>query len=117
MTNASIVISTIIPEAKDHGRAAKLSLRSGATTYHSEPFRGKASTMAQAIDDPYKLVRRAKAVAQRYGTGPYYISAGQTCMKFTFSWRSEHYAWKPFADRLQELGFTAAQIKEIALSR
>lgn len=95
MSNAEMDVSIIIPEPKDDGRAAKLSLRNGQ--WHSYPFFGAASKMAQAIDDPCKLVRRSKAVARRYGT--------------------DNSAWGPFADRLQDLGFTSKQIEQIASFR
>ena len=92
MANTDIDISTIIPEAKDHGRAAKLAFREGQ--WFSTPFIGAASKMAQAIDDPYKLVRRAKAVGQRYGF--------------------DTPVSRQFTSRMRELGFTAEQRKQIA---
>lgn len=95
MNNSEIDVAAIVPEAKDTGRAARLSLVKGV--WKDYPSVGAASKMAQAIDDPYKLVRRAKAVVQRYGT--------------TSS------AWRYFADRLWALGFTHEQVKIIAHSK
>ena len=94
MFTTQIDINTVIPDAKDTSRAAKLSLFKGK--WLSTPSTGAASKMAQAIDDPYKLVRRSKAVAQRYG--------------------ADSSAFRQFKYRLQELLFTAEQIKQIAIS-
>jgi hypothetical protein len=94
MSNSSIDVSSIVPEAKDDSRAAKLCYYRG--DWHPTPLWGAASKMAQAIDDPRKLVRRSKAVAQRYGAN----SPSFVC----------------FVHRLRELDFTDAQIKQISAS-
>ena len=90
MSNSEIDITIIVPDAKDNSRAARLCLHRGV--WQASPMWSAASQMAQAIDDPYKLVRRSKAVVRRYGG---------------------HHVVSPFVARLKELGFTVAQIKQI----
>lgn len=94
MSNSSIDVSIIVPEAKDDSRAAKLCLHRGE--WQATPVVSDASKMARAIDDPYKLVRRTKAVAKRYGVDSTVL--------------------REFKYRLIDLGFTADQIKLITLT-
>ena len=69
-----IDVSLLFPEAKDLDRAKDLYKKG---RWYAE---GKASTMASVITDPYKLVRRTKAVVMvngktDYNTVPYFIHA------------------------------------------
>ena len=81
-------ISLIHPEEKDYVRS--LGLESDAK---GTPSEAKALRMANAIKDPFKLVRRAKAVVAIWGTED---------------------AWVPFRDALIRMGFSKSQIKDIS---
>lgn len=98
---SDIDVDSIKPTKKDHERAD--GLRWQGSTFHGDnsPFRSQASKMAKLIQDPEKLVRRAKAVAQEYGTGR----------------EGDRDAWGPFRDALREMGFTRSQIEKIAYSK
>jgi hypothetical protein len=72
MSNTSvdwIEVADVVPEQKDHDRAEGMKFRKGTFHGDNSPFKSNASKMAKAIEDPIKLVRRSKAVAQMYGTG------------------------------------------------
>jgi hypothetical protein len=91
-------ISSIEPEPKDYDRAVGL-----ATDYDEFiPCRNKAIRMANAIKDPYKLVRRSKAIVGAWGTDTY---EGRT-------WPEN--VWYPFEQALIKMGFTEGQIDEIS---
>jgi hypothetical protein len=91
-------VGLIEPEPKDYDRAVGL-----ASSYDEYvPDSGKALRMANAIKDPYKLVRRSKAIVGAWGTEDY---EGR-------SW-SEN-VWRPFRDALRRMGFTDDQIDEIS---
>jgi hypothetical protein len=94
-------IDSIEPEPKDYDRAV------GLTSSHDEyvPDTGKAQRMANAIKDPYKLVRRAKAVVGAWGTDNY---------KVKFDWLPSPNVWLPFKSALVKMGFTESQIDEIS---
>lgn len=69
-----IDVSLLFPEPKDLDRAKDLYKKGG---WYAD---GKASSMAKVITDPYKLVRRAKAVVMVNGrndrrTVPHFITA------------------------------------------
>lgn len=87
-------IDSIEPEPKDYDRAV------GLASSHDEyvPDPGKAQRMANAIKDPYKLVRRSKAIVGAWGTDNY---EGRT-------------VWVSFKGALRNMGFTEDQIGEIA---
>jgi hypothetical protein len=91
-------ISSIEPEPKDYDRAVGLA--------HEDedyvPSTGKAARMANAIKDPYKLVRRSKAIVGAWGTDTY---EGRT-------WPEN--VWYPFEQALIKMGFTESQIDEIS---
>jgi len=91
-------IDSIEPEPKDYDRAV------GLASPHDEyvPDTGKAQRMANAIRDPYKLVRRSKAIVGAWGTDTY---EGRT-------WQEN--VWIPFNAALRRMGFTESQIDEIA---
>jgi hypothetical protein len=93
-------ISSIEPEPKDYDRAVGLS--SSYDEYVPDP--GKAQRMANAIKDPYKLVRRAKAIVGAWGTDNYEGKA----------WVPSPNVWLPFDAALRRMGFTEDQIGEIA---
>jgi hypothetical protein len=94
-------IDSIEPEPKDYDRAV------GLASSHDEyvPDTGKAQRMANAIKDPYKLVRRAKAVVGAWGTDNY---------KVKFDWLPSPNVWLPFKSALVKMGFTESQIDEIS---
>jgi hypothetical protein len=81
-------ISLIHPEDKDYVRS--LGLESDVKGIPSE---AKALRMANAIKDPFKLVRRSKAVVGIWGTED---------------------AWPHFRNALIRMGFTKSQIKDIS---
>lgn len=68
-----------------------------------------AKRMAKAIKDPEKLLRRSRAVVQRWGTRQHTgFSGGKPVTEDV---------WEPFRTRLQELGFTWSQIAKVENSR
>jgi hypothetical protein len=94
-------IGSIEPEPKDYDRAVGL-----ASSYDEYvPDTGKAQRMANAIKDPYKLVRRAKAIVGAWGTDNY---------KVKFDWLPSPNVWLPFKSALVKMGFTESQIDEIS---
>lgn len=114
----SIDVDSIKPEQKDHDRAEGFKFRKqfGRVSFNGDnsPFASEASKMAKSIKDPIKMVRRAKAVAQMYGTvkhDPYHGNAGF----YTGPQRKE--IWEPFVTALAKMGFTREQIKKIEDSK
>ena len=109
---ATIDVDKIKPEKKDHDRVDGFRMRKqfGRVTFHgnNSPFASEAVKMAKSIKDPIKLVRRAKAVAQEYGTHHADNYTGH------FSPGEKKEIWAPFSDALQRLGFSREQIKKIA---
>ena len=97
---AQLDVDAIIPDQKDKDRAEGLRFR--GRTFHGDnsPWGSEASKMAKLITDPYKLVRRAKAVVSRWGTE----SRGF----------DRNNVWDPFRNRLLDMGFTPAQISIIS---
>ena len=100
MNVKDLIIDSIEPEPKDYDRAV------GLASSHDEyvPDTGKAQRMANAIKDPYKLVRRAKAIVGAWGTDNYKGKA----------WVPSPNVWLPFDAALRRMGFTEDQISEIA---
>lgn len=91
-------IDSTEPVLKDYDRAVGL-----ATTFDDYiPSTTKAAKMAKSIRDPYKLVRRAKAVVGAWGTEDYKAPG----------W--DENAWRPFRNALVNMGFTEDQIDEIS---
>jgi hypothetical protein len=83
-----IDVSLLFPEPKDLDRARDLYKKGG---YYAE---GKAMTMSQLITDPYKLVRRAKAVVLVNGKSDWRVVG-------------------PFTSALKRMGFLKEQIELI----
>lgn len=86
---ALIDVSKIVPEAKDKLRADNLGKKRERLT--------DASLQAVLISDLEKLVRRSKAVVDRWGT----------------KLKGLEDPWGPFKQALEAKGFTPEQIKEI----
>jgi hypothetical protein len=100
MNVKDLIIDSIEPEPKDYDRAVGL-----ASSYDEYiPDTGKAQRMANAIKDPYKLVRRAKAIVGAWGTDSYEGKA----------WVPSPNVWIPFNAALRRMGFTESQIDEIS---
>jgi len=57
------------------------------------------------IKDPIKMVRRAKAVVDKWGTGTHYGYSGGE--------EFPQNVWNPFADALEAMGFSNEQIAKI----
>ena len=93
-------VDAIIPDQKDKDRADGLRWRGHTFHGDSSPWASEASKMAKLITDPYKLVRRAKAVVARWGTEDRGIDRDNV--------------WQPFRNRLIDFGFTGDQIRKIA---
>lgn len=83
-----IDVSLLFPEAKDLDRAKDLYKKG---RWYAD---GKASTMVKVITDPYKLVRRAKAVVMLNG-------------------RNDYHTVPHFVDALKRMGFIQEQIELI----
>ncbi len=100
-------VEDILPQSKDLTRARGLKNSGRRIRENGEPFSGKARTMAKAIRYGDKLVRRAKAVVDLYGTYDYenvHEKTGKTEIDNV---------WTPFAIALQAMGFSEVQIEEI----
>jgi hypothetical protein len=99
---AQLDVEAIIPDQKDKDRAESLvcNKAGGRRSFYGSgaPFTVEASKMAKLITDPYKLVRRAKAVVNKWGTRDY----------------NGENVWEPFRDRLIQMGFTNSQIRAIS---
>jgi len=103
-----IDVNRILPESKDIMRAEGLMILRGKMKGDSKPFYSNASKMSKLITDPYKMVRRAKAVSQMYGFGDYFpLPPGRTIDEGSN-------VFKPFAEQLKNMGFSKQQIDDIA---
>jgi hypothetical protein len=103
-----IDVNRIFPEQKDIMRAEGLMVLRGKTRDDDKPFRSNASKMSKLITDPYKMVRRSKAVSQMYGYGDYFpVAPGKTIDQATN-------VFAPFAEALEKMGFSKQQINDIA---
>lgn len=101
MNVKELIIGSIEPEPKDYDRAVGL-----ASSYDEYvPDSGKALRMANAIKDPYKLVRRAKAIVGAWGTEDYEGGSVYT---------PKPNVWLPFKSALVKMGFSEHQIDEIS---
>lgn len=107
-----IDVDSIVPDKKDRDRAEGLSFRGPTFHGNGRPWGSEASKMAKLIKDPYKLVRRAKAVVARWGADEGYMS--NTGYYHHVDPDKEYDVWGPFKARLQEMGFSYDQIKKIA---
>jgi hypothetical protein len=102
-----IDVNKILPEPKDRMRAEGLMNLRGKTN-DDKPFRSNASKMSKLITDPFKMVRRAKAVSQMYGYGDYFsLPPGKTINQGSN-------VFAPFAEALERMGFSKQQINDIA---
>lgn len=108
----TIDVDRIDPHQKDIDRAEGLKYMRGAYQGDDLPFRSNASKMSKLIKDPFKLVRRAKAVARRYGTYDYFPDVVPEGRRLR---NREYDVWTPFAEALENMGFTYEQIRKIGL--
>lgn len=106
----SFRVREIKPEQKDFDRVNNFR-NSGAKHDDNVPFVSKAEPQANAITDPEKLVRRAKAVVAVWGIRP----IEGTRVTKSGSYEISVNMWKPFMRRLAELGFTIDQIYDIMM--
>lgn len=105
MDTSIIKVDKIVPDEKDIMRAENLSFRHHSFYGSGAPFGSEASKMAKVIKDPYKLVRRAKAVINRWGTRDYTgYSAGVP---------KRENVWIPFREALINMGFSWDQVHQI----
>ena len=104
---AQIDVDAIKPDKKDIDRADGLRWSGKSFRGDNQPFASEARKMASLIKDPYKLVRRAKAVAAKWGTGKGIADS-------SYGSNSDTNVWRPFMFRLQEMGFTPEQINKIS---
>ena len=97
------------PEAKDTARVEEFwaDQSFGKCVFYGNgaPHASGAKRMAKAIKDPVKLIRRSRAVVQRWGTRPH--------TGFSQGIPVEQDVWSPFKERLRELGFSWSQIAKI----
>lgn len=110
---SDIDVHMIKPEQKDHDRAEGLRYQSKTFKGNNDPFSGQASKMAKSIDDPHKLVRRTKAVAQKYGTNGYFKEHNPP----GHSYDPDANAFGHFANRMKEMGFSHEQVKHAAFPK
>jgi hypothetical protein len=85
-------VDWLSPERKDIDRAR------GLAKGGEFPKQGAVDSMAKLITDPEKLVRRAKAVVQVWGTADY----------------PESKPWGTFKRALERMGFDHAQVTKIS---
>ena len=104
-----IDVNIILPEKKDIMRAEGLLILRGKTFKgDGTPFRSNASKMSKLITDPFKMIRRAKAISSMYGFGDYFeLPPGRTIDQGSN-------VFAPFAERLVIMGFSKEQIDDIA---
>ena len=105
MDTSTINIRSYMPQKKDIDRAENLSWCRGSYYGSGAPFQSEASKMAKLIKDPDKLIRRSIAVLMRWGTRDH---VGYDCGQP----KTEN-AWKPFKERLIDMGFTWQQITDL----
>ena len=104
-TIKAIDIASITPDEKDRDRVQGMRFK-GRTFFGSgAPFECKAKCQAKLIKDPVKLVRRAKAVVEIWGT--------RTRTGFSRGVPKPQNVWKPFEHALYAMGFSRDQISEI----
>ena len=104
-------ISKIIPTQKDLDRVKefKFDTSFGRCSFYGNgsPHSSGAKKMAKLIKDPKKLIRRAKAVVQIYGTRDYtgYSNGGQT--------QTIENVYKPFKEAMIAMGISRDDIYKI----
>lgn len=99
-------VKSIKPEKKDIDRAQNFR-NSGKRHDTDTPFITKAEPMAKAITDREKLVRRAKAVVAVWGIRDIVGEREDRTIRVN--------VWKPFMNRLVELGFDTHDIYDIMM--
>lgn len=101
-----MMVESLIPDDKDMKRASDLQYDSsfGRWSFYGSgaPFTSSAAAMARKIKDEAKLVRRSLAVLACWGTEDY---TGYSC-----GVPKTENVWKPFEERLHDLGFTWTQV-------
>lgn len=103
-----IDVNSVQPEKKDIMRAEGLLILRNKTNGDGSPFRSNASKMSKLITDPFKMVRRAKAVSMMYGFGDYFpLPPGKEINQGSN-------VFAPFAEALKNIGFSKQQITDIA---
>ena len=112
---AMLDVDAINPDQKDKMRADNLAFRGRTFNGNGQPFGSEAAKMAKLITDPYKLIRRAKAVAARWGSDEGYES--NNGYSHWVNPDKETDVWGPFKRRLQDMVFTPEQITKIAAYR
>lgn len=96
-----IKVEHIHPEPKDLMRARDMAkLPKGIPA--GGPLQSKADPQAKAITNSAKLIRRAKAVVQIWGTGDHETVKGTSN------------PWVPFREKMIREGFTADQVDIVA---
>ena len=98
-------LDLIKPEEKDFKRARHLGIKKKCFNPNDTPLQGKADSMAKLITDKSKLVRRAKAMVAYWGKED--IKGEINGIQVQVN------VWKPFAKRLESLGFSWSQIEKI----
>lgn len=103
------VVKRLKPDAKDLKRVDDFSFyKSGMRNWfygNGAPIASNARKQAKLIKDPIKLVKRAKAVVQRWGTQDHFgYAAGQPIRENV---------WEHFEYALREAGFDFLAIQEI----
>lgn len=105
-----IDVDRLKPTQKDRDRADGLSFWQGSFHGNNSPWQASIDAMAKLIRDPDKMVRRAKAVVARWGTGEYdemkYGKNGER------TWDRAK-PWGTFKAGLRNMGFTPEQIRKI----
>ena len=103
-----IDVNRILPEKKDIMRAEGLLILRSKIKSDGSPFRSNASKMSKLITDPFKLIRRAKAISSMYGFGDYFtLPPGRTIDQGSN-------VFAPFAVRLEQMGFSKQQVDDVA---
>lgn len=101
-----IDVDALLPTKKDIERADGLQWQKKTCFGNGAPFESSATSMAKLIKDNEKLVRRTKAVVQRWGTFNHTgMSDGEPQVQNV---------WNPFREALVNAGFTGSQIQKIA---
>lgn len=106
--NDLIDVNRLLPLHKDIERAEGLLVLNKKKKGDGSPFRSNASKMAKLIQDPFKLVRRAKAISSMYGFGDFFPLPPGTEIN------QDSNVFSAFAIRLEEMGFSRKQISDIA---
>jgi len=101
-------VTVIFPDKKDIMRAEGLMIMRNQMKGDGKPFYSNASKMSKLITDPFKMVRRAKAVSMMYGFGDYFpLPPGRTIDQGSN-------VFAPFVEGLKNMGFSKEEITEIA---